>query len=259
MKNKVFGLWLISFLVLSGCGQPLMDYDIDTSTPIVESFLLEGSNNLTVKVYSMEEYLKDGIKMSKPIPQLKVFVNQIELTETSPGTYFLDLGTDTIRANQQYSLQFDYNGKTITATTTVLPAIHSVVADPTSLELPSNPFFMYFADTTLVNVTWDDPGNHFYQVYIESPNTPNLPGLGIYGRRMMQPFQGNTYKATIRDFRSAGVHTIHVYRISKDYAELYERISASDLANPVSYIHNAFGIFTSLSTEKATVRVIEID
>ena len=234
-----------------------MDYEINTQTPIVESYLQENANSLTIKVYSMEEYLTDEYKLSKPITGLDVKVNNERLEETSSGVYKLGLGTDTLREGQTYHLQFEYNDKSIEASTTIPAPIRNLSAEPEYLTLVSSFYFWDFSDTTEVIVSWDDPDNSYYQVYIESPNTSDLPAFGVFGRRMMQPFRGNTYHATARDFRSEGAHWVYVYRVDKDYVELYERVSSSDLANPVSFIQNAFGIFTSMSFARVRVWVSE--
>ena len=249
-------LFAMTMLVMFGCGEPLMEYDVNTAIPVVECFLQEGADSLTVRVYSMEEFLKDDVKLSRPIGQLKVNVNNFELTETASGTYSLHLNEDSIKGGQEYALNFDYNGKSIEATTTIPLPIHSLTVEPQSIELRTS-FYWNYSDTTQVVVSWDDPDNSFYQVYIESPNNPDMPSVGIFRYRMMQPFKGDRYAVSIREFRSTGTHTIYVYRVGKDYAELYERISASDLANPVSYIQNAFGIFTSISVARTTIRVYE--
>ncbi|MDR0547635.1 MAG: hypothetical protein LBG77_08700 [Dysgonamonadaceae bacterium] len=236
-----------------------MDYDINTETPVVESYLQEGTNRLTVKVYSMEVYLKDAIKVSQPISGLKIKINDNELTEEpdTAGAYSLNLGNDIIRENQKYDLHFEYNGKTIAASATVPAPVLNLRAEPESLSLSSTSYYWDDSDTTGVAVSWDDPDKSYYQIYIESPNTSDMPSLGVFRNRMMQPFKGNTYRATARDFRSAGTHWIYVYRVNKDYVELYERISSSDLANPVSFIQNAFGIFTAVSVAKVGVGVEE--
>jgi hypothetical protein len=240
------------------CGEPLMNYEINTQTPVVESYLQENSNSLTIKVYSMEEYLIDEYKLSKPITGLNVNVNDRKLTETSSGTYTLELETDTLREGQKYNLQFGYNGKNIEASTTIPAPIRNLSAEPEFLTISSY-YYWGYSDTTEVVISWDDPDNSYYQIYIESPNITDMPSFGIFGRRMMQPFKGNSYRTTARDFRSAGVHWVYVYRVDKDYAELYERISSSDLANPVSFIQNAFGIFTSMSSARVRVWVFEND
>jgi hypothetical protein len=252
LNNKLILCCLI-LPALAGCGEALMDYSIDTDMPIVESYIQEGTNNLTVNIYSMEVYLKDDVKLSKPIGGLKVNVNDRQLTETATGTYFFDFENDTIKESQKYDLQFDHNGKTVKGSTTIPAPIRSLRVEPETITI-SGSIWNWSSDTTEVIVSWDDPDGSYYQIYIDSPNTDDMPSMGIFGRRMMQPFKGNTYRTTSRQFRSVGSHWIYVYRVDKDYVDLYERISSSDLANPGSAIQNAFGIFTSLSV--ARVRLI---
>jgi len=243
---------------LFSCGEPLMQYDVNTATPVVESYLQEGSAALTVKVYSMEVYLQDGYDLSDPISGLSPSVNGRLLTETSSGVYSLDLGDDTLRAGQQFDLLFDYNGTTVSASATVPAPVQNLRVEPEALTIDLSSWTVGGeADTTGVTLSWDDPGGDYYQIYIESPNTSSIPSLGIFGRRMMQPFKGNTVRVSAMEFRSSGYHFIYVYRVGRDYAELYEQSSASDLANPVSFINNAFGIFTAMSSGKTRVYVAE--
>ena len=206
---------------------------------------------------SMEVYLKDDIEVSRPIEGLKVYVNENELTEPSPGTYFLDLENDTIHEKQEYNLHFEYNDNTIEAFSTVPMKIKNLRIEPTSLPLSSSWYFWGESDTTEVIVSWDGSEDSYHQVYIESPNITDTPSLGIFGRRTMQPFKGNTYRTSMRDFRSVGTHWIYIYRVNKDYVDLFDRISSSDLANPVSSIQNAFGLFTSLSVARVRFDVYE--
>ena len=255
MKPRISPL-ILSFCLLVGCGESLMYNEINTAIPIVESYLHEGADSLIVRVYSMEEFLYDEVKLSRPISQLNLKINDNELTETSSGTYSLHLDNDSLREGQAYNLKFEFNGKSIEATTTVPSPIRSLTVEPKSIELWSSYYWLTY-DTTQVVVSWDDPDNSFYQVYIESPNNPNLPSSGVFRFRMMQPFKGNSYHISTRELRSTGIHRIYVYRVGSDYAELYERVSASDLANPVSYIQNAFGIFTSMSVASTSVRVYQ--
>ena len=246
----------IVLCLLFSCSEPLMDTDVSTATPVVESYLHEGSNSLTVRVYTVEEYVKDDVILSRPVGQLNMSVNNIALTETSSGTYFLDLEEDVITEGQTYTLQFDYNGKSIEAATTIPSPVSTLAVEPQTLHISSISFWD-FSDTTQVLISWDDIDNGYYQVYIDSPNNPDIPSMDFFKRRMMQPTKGNSYKVSRRQFRSTGTHTIYVYKVSKEYAELYERISASDLANPVSYIQNAFGIFTSISVARVSITVYE--
>lgn len=256
--QKIFGTYIclivISFL-LSGCGEELMKYDVNLETPIVESYLEEGKNTLTVKLFSLEIYSEDEFILSNPIKGLNLQVNQRTLTETTSGTYTLDLGDDTIRGNEVYDLYFSYQGKDIKATTTVPQVITGLTVEPQYITQSS---YYYWNTDSIPDIilSWDDPDDGFYQVYTVNPNTSSGGFDTQFARRMMQPFQGNTYKLSPMDFRSVGGYQIYVYKVNREYVELYERISSTDLANPVSFIDNAFGIFTAMSVAKVNFRVI---
>jgi hypothetical protein len=86
---------------------------------------------------------------------------------------------------------------------------------------------------------------------------PSFDGGMQFRRRMMQPFRGGSYTTSSREFRTAGNYSIYVYCVNKDYVDLYERISSTDLANPSSAIQNAFGVFTAMSVAKVGFQVIE--
>jgi hypothetical protein len=260
--KKTNTLWLMCSLLLPACGEKLMTYDVTTATPIVESYLQEGDNTLTVKLYSMEVYLKDDYELSWPIEGLALTVNGRELTETAAGTYALDLGEDTLRGLQSFDLLFDYRGQTVAASTTIPLPVAGLCIEPATITRTASAYFWDTADTTEIRLTWDDPDGSYYQIYIESPASSDLSVPGgdrQFRRRMMQPFRGNTYTTTSREFMAAGNYSIYVYRVRKDYVDLYERISATDLANPASAIQNAFGIFTAMSVAKVGFRVIEIE
>ncbi|MDR2680296.1 MAG: hypothetical protein LBC47_05750, partial [Tannerella sp.] len=254
--------FLVSLLIMTSCGENLMDVEDNTGMPVVESYLQENATSLTVKLYSMEVYLKDDYQLSKPIGGLQPEINGKALEETVAGTYSLNLGEDTIRGQQTFDLSFDYLGKTVTASTSVPRRITGLNIEPASITRTSSYYFWDSTDTTEISLTWDDPDKSYYQIYIESPASSDMPDFGggmQFRRRMMQPFRGNSYKTTSREFMSIGYYSIYVYRVNKDYVDLYERISSTDLANPSSAIQNAFGIFTAMSTAKIGFQVIEVE
>ncbi|MDR1601175.1 MAG: DUF4249 domain-containing protein, partial [Tannerella sp.] len=246
---------IVSFLlmgwIMASCGESLMDSTVDTGMPVVESYLQEGANVATVKLYSMEVYLKDGYELSRPVGGQRLKINGRELTETDAGTYVLYLGADTVRGGQDYDLSFEYLGKTVSASTAVPQPVTNLTVEPTYITRTSSSYYFFDTeDTTEIRLTWDDPDRSYYQIYIESPATSDMPDFGDgtqFRRRMMQPFRGGSYTTSSREFRTTGSYSIYVYRVNKDYADLYERISSTDLANPSSAIQNAFGVFTAMS------------
>jgi hypothetical protein len=255
MKHPI----LISLLFLAtACGEDLMTYEVTTGMPVVEAYITEGENLLSLRLYSMEAYSKDEYTLSRPITGLQPEINGRPLNETSAGTYSLDLGNDTIRGMQSYNLSFDYLNRHVGASTTVPKPVQNLTIEPESISIPY--YYRPTVDSVEIRLSWDDPDKSYYQIYIESPATTDMPMPGggtLFMRRMMQPFRGNSYTAGSREFRTTGYYWIYVYRVNKEYVDLYERASSTDLANPGSSIENGFGIFTAMSVGKIGFQVIE--
>jgi hypothetical protein len=247
----------VALVLFTACGKDLSEHDINVATPIVESYLQAGDHTLKVKLYSMEIYLHDEYILSKPIGGLDVRINGRELEETTSGLYSLDLGNDTIRSLEEYSLQFEHGGKTIRASTLVPPPVTGLTITPTSITRSTSSYWSMDADTVPIVLSWDNPDNAYFQVYVDASNTTSSAFDTNFRRRMMQPVQAGSHTMSLMDFRSAGNYSISVYRVNKEYVELYERISSSDLSNPVSFIDNALGIFTAMSVGTVAFTVSE--
>ncbi|MDR0414651.1 MAG: DUF4249 family protein [Prevotellaceae bacterium] len=260
MRHAIFTFFLP--LLLTGCGEELMTPDAGVSAPIVEGYLLEGDTSITVKVYGMEAY-RNGDTVSMPIAGLLLKVNGQELAETAAGTYSLSLGGDTVCALQTYALSFDYLGKTVSASATIPRRVDSLQADPETLVRSASSLWPWGgadSDDAQIRLSWDDPEQSYYQLYIESPASQDMQGMGgnmHFRRQVMQPFRGSSYAASSRELMATGYYRIYVYRVEKSYVDLYERLSSTDLANPASAIQNAFGVFTGMSVAKIRVRVVE--
>jgi hypothetical protein len=250
-----------ALLLCSGCGEALMPQDVDTSTPIVESYLEEGANSLEVKVYSMEVYLGDDYIFSKPITGLSMKVNEQELTETGRGVYTLELGDNPIRQGEVYALSFNYGGKSVKASTIVPQPVGSLRIEPAYIERSASYGYWYAgSDTADITLSWENPDKGYYQVYVDASNVASTSfGGNSFRRRMMQPVQADSYVLSQREFMSPGSYSIYVYRVNKEYVELFERISSSDLSNPVSFIDNALGVFTAVSVAGINFQVIEVE
>jgi hypothetical protein len=259
MKRAIIRLFAYSSVCLfASCGEELMQTEINTDTPIVESYLEEGKNSLSVKLYSMEVYLGEDYILSQPLSGLNLRVNDRALTETVSGTYSLDLGADTISEGQEYRLQFEYNGKEVKASTIIPLPVSKLKIEPEYIYRSSSyGFWDMDADSVSITLSWDNPDNGFYQIYVDASSASSDFTGGSFRRRMMQPLQADSYQLNRMDFRSTGNYSIYVYRVNKEYVELYERISSSDLANPVSFIDNALGVFTAMSVAKVGFTVYE--
>jgi hypothetical protein len=258
MRLRVKPAMTICLLLFSACGETLMQQEVNTSTPVVESYLEAGKNSISVKIYTMEVYLGEDYILSQPVSGLNLKINDRDLTETGNGVYTLALGEDTIREGQKYELQFEYREKEVKTSTIVPQTVNNLEINPPNMEQSASyGFWDTGSDTTQIILSWDNPDNGYYQIYVDASNTSSNFPDGNFRKRMMQPVQANSYTMSPREFRTVGNYSIYVYKVNKEYVELYERVSASDLANPVSFIENALGVFTAVSVARVEFTVYE--
>lgn len=261
ITNKIFHFpLLLSALLMSSCGQELTQYETSVKTPVVESYIKLGDNQLTVKVYSMESFNEDDTQFSKGIKGLSIYINDELLPETSDGTYTLSNISEALKDGSQYKLRFEYNNKTIAASTSIPAKPVGLNISETVIDRSSS---WYYTDSIPeVTVSWENKDNSYYQIYIQSlsetsgsTQAPASMGGG-FGKMMMQPIQSNSYTLKMHDMSYAGFYRCVLYKITDEYAELYERMSSTDLANPVSFIDNGLGIFTAYSADTILYKVV---
>lgn len=260
MNKILFTCILLCTVLMSSCGEELTRYDISVKTPVVESYLETEASKLTVKVYSMESFREEDVQFSQAIKNLNVYINDILMTETSDGTYTIEDKPELLLNGNECSLRFDYNGKTITANTQTPNRPVGLSISQTEIERYSS---WYYTDSIPdVTISWDNPDNSYYQIYIQSlsqtsgsTQAPPFMGGG-FGKMMMQPIQGNSYTLKMHDVSFAGYYRCVLYKITKEYAELYEQMSSTDLSNALSHIDNGLGIFTAYSTDTLQYKVV---
>lgn len=251
---------LIFAFMLASCGKEVMKYETSAKTPVVESYLKAGNSSLTVYVYSIETFDDKTTQYSKPIGGLNLSVNNMELTEKETGTYTLTTPLGLLDADNICELNFSYNNKTIKAQT-------DIPSKPTGLSISKSvitvsQYSYYYDSIPNVTISWDNPDNSYYQVYIQSlsssSSSTQMPG-GDFSKMMMQPTQSNSYTLKMHDMSIEGLYRCVLYKITDKYAELYEQMSSTDLANPVSYIENGLGVFTAFDSDTIRYQIIYSD
>lgn len=261
MKTKIFILTLATIFLIA-CGKDLMVYETNINTPVIESYLFTDASELSVKVYSMESFNEEHNIYSNPIKNLSLYINDILLTESYDGTYTLkNAGEGILNAGKICNLKFEYNNQTISATASMPSKTQDIQISQSVIYREAYAGFLGYDTIPDVVITWDNPNNSYYQVYINSidQSTGSIPyNKEGFGKMMMQPFIGNSYTLKRQDMDYFGRYICVLYKVSNEYAELYERISSSDLANPVSFIENGLGIFTGISSDTISYTVVEI-
>ena len=258
--NKIHSIILLVGILLTSCGEELTQYETSIHTPIIESFLSADDSKLTVKIYSMESFDEENIQYSKGISNLQVYVNDLLLAETATaGTYTLSEATGILNVGNECKLRFEYNNKEIKASTVIPSKPVELTINQTYIEKSAWSYYDTIPDVVL---KWDNPDNSYYQIYIqslsESSGSTQAPPFmgGGFGKMMMQPIQSNSYTLRMHDMSFEGSYRCVLYKVTEEYAELYERMSSTDLANPVSFIENGLGVFTAFNSDTILYKVV---
>ena len=83
------------------------------------------------------------------------------------------------------------------------------------------------------------------------------PGPGMFFRFRSEPFIGDMYIINSRMLEKYGKHTIKIYSVNEEYANLYENRSqdSRNLSEPVTNVKNGLGIFTAFSYDEVAFYV----
>ena len=128
-----------------------------------------------------------------------------------------------------------------------------------------------FTQIDPIEVSWDNPEGDYYYVLIENLETnPEYVNdfladleedLGQRFRRITEPSITDFHSINPRrEITQYGTHRVIVFRVSPEYAALYQTsgTSSQSLTEPPSNIDNGLGIFTGVSSDTLYFEVKKI-
>ena len=266
MINKIFiSSLLFSCLFIGACKKDAADPSF-TDTPIIESYLNVGSP-AAVKVSKLisfdpnAQYSNDNVEALN----INIICNNNTYTLNSIGGGNYADSSLIINDTTQYSLQFNYNGKAVTATTKALSKPSGYTQSVANINMTQIPiggssFGTILPDPIILN--WNNPDHSYYIIIVENteinPELINLNESGEPNRIFRnEPTQDITYQLNARQFHYFGMHKITLYHIQSDYADLYKNngTSSQNLTVPSTNIYNGLGIFTAMNSTILYVNV----
>lgn len=249
-------IFMMASAIFSSCEK--VNVDAYTQQAVVESYLEDGVAP-TVTITKESLYVSgDTNVVQTPINGLAVKIinagKTYALVAKGSGVY---TATGLLaKAGQSYDLSFDYNGKTVTATTTVPANPTGVKSDATSITILAT-FGASSARPDPINITWENPTQEYYYVAVVCTEvTPvelvrpsffgKLPSTRNNRRFTNSPVNGTTSAIQQQNFRYKGTHEIIVYKVNPEYVKLYESSGSNSLniSTPPTNIKNGLGIFT---------------
>lgn len=240
--------------------------------PVVISYLLAGGHP-TVKI-SRQAATSSGVGVSSE----DLNALQVSLYDDSAvhllwlaDTAYTDTNV-TLMAGHTYRLSFLYNGKEVTASTTIPSEPLNVAASATSIgldKIDESTFSggpMNFSIPDPVDITWTNDDKSYYMLVAENTTSnPELVRDTISGSNRPafsfrnQPSVTDNVQLQSMSFEYFGRYRLILYHLQPEYATLYENTSNSsqNLITPVTNIVNGFGIFTGINADTLYLHVIK--
>lgn len=239
----------------------------DTNVPVVESYIYPGKGVVvTIKkqlVYNSndtsEQYLNDlDVTISDG-------TNAYLLENTSPGKY--ENPAIELSENKNYTLQFNYNNKVVSAVTEIPSKPTGFSASASSIEVfsfdnftPGSGSFPEMPDPVILS--YSNPDNAYHMIVVEctesSPTLINTSTDRPTRTFRTRPVQGTSFELHSRQFIYYGTHRIILFRLNPEYAALYEQMETNslDIEAPPSNVVNGLGIFTGINSDTLYIEVV---
>ena len=108
-----------------------------------------------------------------------------------------------------------------------------------------------------VQVSWQNPNSEYFYTTLTSIDTARVSLRADslnFNFIVSEPATGTTYDVRDFDIRYTGRYMVNVYRINKEYADLYKSRSQDSrtLSEPLTNIRGGLGIFTAFASDTVT-------
>lgn len=269
---KKINLLILLLPLFQACEKnDLNTVDASTNRAVVEAYLQPGALPVVqIKkqiLYSLEKDVQTPIEGLTVTVQDGTTGDIYTLTKSDSSAYIGD-GSWLPVEGRTYTLSFDYEEKTIDASTVIPGKPADFTASATSVEgfdpgnfTPGSGTPPAFPEP--IELTWTAEAGGYYLVVVESAETD--PELIFSDTTNFRPFrafrsepqQTNTWNIQSMSFRYYGAHNVILYRLNAEYAALYEDSgsNSTNLTTPFTNVSNGLGIFTGVNADTVVVTV----
>lgn len=222
--------------------------------PVVESYLSPGQRAVVTLSQEIQYGNTDTlIPLTGLAVQIEHAGQGYGLTETRAGYY--ESSALPVIAGDSYRLSFAYNGRQVSASTSIPSSPGTVTASGTELVVPPIGPGMQLPDP--VQYTWQNPEQAYHLIVVKNMEPSPQPITFNIGGNIIEkpapvfrvpPLRGDEQSLALGRFSYYGRHAVLLYRIQPEYAALYEDNSnnSTDLVAPPTNVVNGLGIFTGV-------------
>lgn len=274
MKRTLNTIIFAGLVLLTSCTKEIIATEVDYDIPVVEAFL-EPGKVISVKLSKMLPFTEDEFSESLIIDTAEVYINYngtdylLNPVSGNPGTYE-STDPDLIAVTGgTYNLFFKYKEYTVVSSTTIPSELVGLNVNFTTLYVNSNVVGPGSTTTDPMTVSWGNPDNTYHIIIVEymesiyAPISENLSSdnFNQFRKVSTDPVLDNSYDLNTREHLVFfGDYRVIVYKVNKEYVDLYENVSQSSLslAEPLTNIENGLGIFTGMSSDTLYLEVKEL-
>jgi len=239
---------------------------------VVEAFLFEGEPVDSVRI-SFARPLSDESLTETPVNDAQVVLEKngqsYQLASTNNNGYYNYQDVDlNVAVGDQFKLLVNSGDSEIFATTLVPEPPTGLIADTRVLVAPdfSSPPIGQI-ELGSIELSWDSQEGDLFFVVLKGPNDifgefilPEFVRERI-GRRFFlitEPTQENFFTIRLRQLEFIGDHQAIVYKVNKEYADLYSSLTqdSRDLNEPETNIVNGRGVFSAFSSTRINFEVV---
>ncbi len=275
---KFLNIKITTFLIALNLGFAACETDSNLIEggikPVVEAYLVAGKP-IAITVKKEIAFTSDNSAVQTPILGLTIKVSgdgQTYALKSSGNGLYESEKTVKLKVGVTYSLSFDYNGKPISASTTIPAKPVGFKSDlasiaRTKLDLSSGSTNIRNPDgNTDINLTWSNPTSEYHFVVADNveikpesiiilPTTSNFQD--IIRRFRSQPVQGTETRLRSQQFEYFGKHNLILLKVNPDYAALYNSsgTTSQNISTPPTTITNGLGIFTGVNADTLSFTV----
>lgn len=270
MKQIIYLVSMAIVLLFTSCTEEVISLENDTDIAVVEAFL-KPDEKVSIYLSKMLPFTEEEYTGSLVIDSVEVIINYdgidylLAPDSNNPGTYVSSDTTLKAVSNGSYALSFEYNGKAISATTSVPPPPLGVSLSTSRLYV--DPTIMGPESTQdPLTITWSNPENSYHLIVAEYMETSYYPiseyldseNFDMFRKVSTEPILGDAYNLDTRQHLVFfGTYKIIIYTLNEEYVNLYENISQSSLSlsEALSNIQNGLGIFTGVNSKTVLLEV----
>jgi hypothetical protein len=250
---------------------------ISSNMIVVQAYLYPGEPASSFQITNLLSFASADT-IIRPVSNAQVSISgngktyQLMATDTN-GNYAYAGNDFMILPQNTYNLNVSYNNQVLTSQTTVpLPPDSVSLSDSTitidTTLFSGGGFFRGQNSLPYLTLNWKNNTSDYFFIKLDNlETTPEVISFGFRGNRIGRRFISQPVQNSSTDLRIPtqiqyyGRYRIKLYRVTKDYALLYEnrQQDSRNLTEPNTNIHNGLGIFTAFSPcDSVFFRVIKL-